>query len=133
MACIHQNSPERNRLPQFKAAGHVEAGQPDNDCGDPRMPSEPSLDGLEDLKPVRADITAPHSRQHDRGHHRDPADPDHDGENMQRPGDNDIIHGWRRLGPSADASSAHPRGRISDTRPKLRTSRAPGAKRSARV
>ena len=62
------------------------------------MPCEPPLDGLEGLKPVRAEIAAPHSRQHDHGHHRDPADPDHDGENMQRPGDNDIIHGWQRPG-----------------------------------
>jgi hypothetical protein len=46
------------------------------------MPSEPSLDGLEGLQPVRADITVPHSRQHYRGHHRNSADPDHDGENM---------------------------------------------------
>ena len=56
------------------------------------MPSEPSLDGLEGLQLVRADITAPHS-QHDRGHHRIAADPDHDGKNMQRPGDYEIIHG----------------------------------------
>jgi hypothetical protein len=44
------------------------------------------------------------------------------------------IHAWPRLGLSADASSAHPGGsRISGARPRLRASRARGAKRSARV
>jgi hypothetical protein len=62
------------------------------------MPNKASLDGLEGPKPVRADIAAPHSRQHYHGHHRDPADPDHDGENMQRPGDHNIIHDWPRPG-----------------------------------
>jgi hypothetical protein len=62
------------------------------------MPCEPSLDGLENLKAISAKIAAPESRQHDHGHHCDPADPDHDAENMQCPGDNDIIHGWPRSG-----------------------------------
>ena len=64
----------------------------------PGVPGEPPLDGLERLKPVRAKIAAPQSRQHDHGHHRDPADPDHDGENMQCPSDNDLIHGWQHPG-----------------------------------
>jgi hypothetical protein len=40
---------------------------------------------IEQHKPVWPEITAPNCRQHGHGHHRDPADPDHDGEKMEGP------------------------------------------------
>jgi hypothetical protein len=80
----------------------LEAGQPDDHRRGPRRPREPPLDGLEHHKPVWADIAVSNSRQHHHGYHRDPADPDHDGEHMQRPRDGDIIHDGTRLGSSAD-------------------------------
>jgi hypothetical protein len=85
-------------IPQAEAVGHVEAGQRDDQRGNPRRPCEPSLDGLEHLRPVWAEITATNCRQQRHRHHRDPADPDHDGNNMKGPSDNDIIHQVVSLG-----------------------------------
>ena len=92
MACIHQKLAVRNRSQRSSRQTHVEACQTDHDDGGSRLPGEAMLDRLKRRQPVSAQIAAPHRGQRDGGRHRDTADPDHDEQDVQRPGDDHVIH-----------------------------------------
>jgi hypothetical protein len=92
MACIHQKAGRLESVPETEPPDHVEACQTDHDDGGSRLPGEAMLDRLKRRQPVSAQIAAPHRRQRDGGRHRDPADPDHDEQDVQRPGDDHVIH-----------------------------------------
>ena len=98
MACIHQKLAVRKRSQRSSRHDHVEPGQPDDDDRRARLPGKATLDRLERLQPVLAQIAAPHRRQRDGGRHRDSADPDHDEQDVQGAGDDHVIHSFPRAG-----------------------------------
>ena len=62
------------------------------------------LDRLKGVELIGPEIAPPYRRNHNRRRHRDAADPDHDGQHMQRAGGDDVIHDGSVLGPDR-----HPR------------------------
>jgi hypothetical protein len=87
--------PKRNHLksiPKINTPRHVEAGQPDDDYCRSCLPDKAVLDRLKGLQPVFAQVAVPHCRQYDGRCHGNTADPDHNGEDMQGSGENDVIH-----------------------------------------
>ena len=79
-------------IPKVELPRHVEAAQANDDDRCTGLPDETPLDRFERLQPVLSEIAAPERWLSHRCRHRDAADPDDHGKDVQGARDDDVIH-----------------------------------------